>query len=231
MELLGASLCIIIRHCTQKFFPLWTDSTYVINNIVKSRTAYRDNRYQSIQQALRRLLHHQPKNINHIRGHPERRIKKHLWSKHDHGIYAADQIAGNHAISPGQTTIEVPASEIIAYLQQHMGYHITDASGPILHSNAETIAAKEQRDYQNDRVHKYNSEYDWTSTTTEFAAKIWGLAASDLPTAATSVRIIYDKMWHGRNQGKSKQQVYKCPLCDQDDSQEHLFFHCNNEDI
>jgi hypothetical protein len=157
-------------------------------------------------------------------------LKKHLWSIHDHGIYAADQIA----VAPNATAhgcLKVPASDIIAFLQQHMGYYISDERGPLLHSISEIIAANEHQSYLHNRVHLYNSSYDWTDTSTAFAAKIWNLAASDLPTAETNVRIMYDKMWHGRNQGKNTRQIFNCPLCNLKDSQEHLFFECTHADI
>jgi hypothetical protein len=112
-----------------------------------------------------------------------------------------------------------------------MGYHIADDEGPILHSVKEIMARQEQQSYGQERVHLYNSAYDWMDTTSESAAKAWGLASGDLSTAATGVRIIYDKMWHGKNQGKRINHIYKCPLCSQEDSQERLFFYCHHEDI
>jgi len=135
----------------------------------------------------------------------------------------------------GTLEVIVSAREIIQYLQQHMEYYISTPCGPLLHSIMEVRSKNRMSSYVTKRVEVFKSSYNWKDTTTEFAAKAWKLPQQIQQHAATRTRIIYDKLWHGRNQRKGSkgddEHLYLCPLCQQPDSQEHLFFDCDHSEI
>ena len=46
----------------------------------------------------------------------------------------------------------------------------------------------------------------WTDHTLALAAQVYGMERGTIDQAARACRVIYDKIWHGRNQAKTYKQ-------------------------
>ena len=180
--------------------------------------------------------------IEHIPGHPEKRKpNREHWDYLDYGNFIADLAAkGNFE----RLEKQAPNSTII-----HLKY--TDIANDIMPIGEWTIRPKSNipmsfKSILSDHYHGMHTEYirrrdehyrrqrnlppKWKNSTFLQAGRTWKRLAHTISARAKATKHIYDWTWTGQNQAKGDHSgsSHTCKLCDQPDTQYHLFNECNH---
>jgi hypothetical protein len=172
------------------------------------------------------------------RSHPEKRNE--AWTNRDYGIYLADLAASGKAVTrdllKGATDVLLSARDMVQSewgLQRFGGWYWERGGEVMRESIGSLFAEKRTENYLKERD-RYREEAgrdpEWEGATVEFAASIRG-QKEGLGSWARWNRIIFDKVWDGRNEGKGTGVVYECPLCGEEDGMEHWVGGCEDAGV
>ena len=188
----------------------------------------------------------------HVRGHAENRkphkdndglFGKH-WNKDDWGNWIADRIAAQdtdilirHGIQVIQLTVS--ATELYSSLPYPGQWYIGNDKGqPVKpHGVRKQLQLglwqqylRERDEYRRNRGVAAKWVHD---SSMQHAADIYDLQNTSIDMAASKIRIIYDKGYHGGNRAKDDKlsmhdrlQTQACLLCHRPDSQDHWLHSC-----
>ena len=170
--------------------------------------------------------------IRHVRAHPERRHKDTSeWSADDYGIYKADQLAGDdHA--------EVPTLDeewVLQEITAAMEFRIVRVSDhTIFHQDLDNLISRTNLEsyiqLRNTLRAKRTGEIDnrWSMN---YMPLVGLLHDNSISTTAwaTTLRLVWDKTWHGANQAKARKTTIstdRCRHCMGYEDQGHIILRC-----
>ena len=180
--------------------------------------------------------------LNWVPSHPERREPDPgSWKVEDWGIWFADRVAGGEQQQtfPGEFNIsERTMEESAAGHDMENNWFYWKQDGLVL-LNSMTKALREERAgvYLNKRDEyriQRGEEPIWQDLTTGYAARMWRSLGNGISTRARSTRLMYNKIWDGRNEGKGTAtgEPLQCPLCNTEaDGIDHWTGRCKNAEI
>ncbi len=196
--------------------------------------------------------------IQWIRSHPEKRLKRHLWSQHDWGIHIADKIASNSPppplfVSPGHVTSQLTyqihhlsVETLLQTLAKHSTYHWSSSHTrlPILYHPKTTWPATNMTTYLRARDLAYSpgitqqpgcenlTHLPWCNRSYLFTSQVLSLSTKPLALRASCVRLLWDWVVTGR-----KRVLWNpldsglCPLCDQAEDLRHILVSCSHHEL
>ena len=175
---------------------------------------------------------HSSKNIliRHVKAHPERRIPDSRdWSADDWGIYKADALAG---IDTGNTLED---EWLLQDLTSMMEFRIVRTKDHSIYFQdidrhiSNTAIDKYIQDRNNSRNSRLGTnDKRWSN---EYLPLISILHSNTSSTTAwaTTLRLVWDKSWHGANQAKAAVTTIdtdRCRHCLGFEDQEHIILRC-----
>jgi hypothetical protein len=176
-----------------------------------------------------------------VRSHPERRCEEDSWTMEDYGIWFADRVAGGEAEETLPGEFYIREYDMVEAAKGHdycSGWLHWKQDGLVM-LNSMTKVLKEERAgvYLNNRDEyrkKRGLEPIWRDLTTGYAAKCWSKLGKGIMTSSRSTRLMYNKIWDGRNEGKGLEGgSLKCKLClgDNEDGMDHWVGTCGNKEM
>ena len=170
--------------------------------------------------------------IRHVKAHPERRTPdSREWTPDDWGIFKADQLAGDEKS-------HIPSLDeewILQELTKAMTFRIVRATDhSIFYEDLDHLCSltninsyiKERNTLRDSRLN--TQDHRWSSTFLPLIALLHDNRVSTNAWAST-LRIVWDKTWHGANKAKSKKSnidADRCPHCNGFEDQAHIILHC-----
>jgi len=194
---------------------------------------------------IRRALRRGDMTLEHVPGHPDERKVGLEWSDQDHGIYMADQLASG-AWDLGRVPLSVAArvrirkfefEESLSGILEEPYWTWTLGGVPLLESIQSRAARARAARYlrnRDDLREEPGRPREWEGRTISFAAKTWGGEGEPgVSSRARSVRLLFDKQWDGRNEGKGKGDgsPLGCPLCGEPDGGDHWARQCGEQPL
>ena len=170
--------------------------------------------------------------IRHVRAHPERRLPDKLdWTPDDWGIFMADRLAGDD----NTPDLTVDEDWVLRELTACMEFRIVRSSNhSIFHEDIDRLLStsnmkayiKERNTSRNLRLNL--NDHRWSS---DFLPLINIMHDNKVSTTAwaTTLRLVWDKAWHGANQAKApKADVSsdRCRHCSDYEDQAHIILSC-----
>jgi hypothetical protein len=168
--------------------------------------------------------------------HPERRAG--AWTFCDYGIHIADAAASGRRLGPedfhGARDVTVHDREMVEAewgVGRFGGWAWKEAGVILLRPLARFFSDWRKGEYLRERD-RFRAEGgrdpEWEGMTVRFAASVRGVKEG-LGSRARWNRIIFDKSWDGRNEGKGGGVVLPCPLCGEPDGMFHWLRECGSE--
>jgi hypothetical protein len=177
-----------------------------------------------------------------VPSHPERREPdSDSWKVEDWGIWFADRVAGGepqHSF-PGEFKISERSMEDAAVghdMENNWFYWKQD--GLVLLNSMTKVLREERAGVYLSKRDEYRMQRGedpiWQDLTTGYAAKAWRSLGKGIGSRARSTRLMYNKIWDGRNEGKGTGtgEPLRCPLCNLEvDGMDHWVGGCSNAKI
>ena len=199
--------------------------------------------YTPLIQPLTSLMQDFEGTLRWTKAHAEKRAYYTAsWTRDECLNHIADKVAGGSlefdVTTNGPTNhINITATELLEGLRIPDAWSLqsTDGSIPPLDKLQAHIDELRLRQYQltRDQYRTADGRQErWQHTTPVYAAALFKQKKATLSTASRNIKIFMDKNWHGGNQAKGIKDpeerllVSKCPLCDQQDSQDHWIRKC-----
>ena len=181
--------------------------------------------------------------LTHVRGHPDRRYSMAEFDWRDFGIYFADLVAGGKDLElpdGRETRSTVDISEAFVDLGAEGEFYWKKDGTPLMRGFRELFEDHWRKEYVRKRD-EYRGARDlppkWEGLTLKFAASLWKKQGEGLAAAARNNRLLFDKVWDGRNEGKGKGageekgRPLACPFCGGADGMDHWVRECGDEDL
>jgi hypothetical protein len=195
--------------------------------------------HASVAKYIRDTLFRKEVELKWVPAHPERKEEDmSKWGIDDMGIYIADQIAGGSTADEG-------ILEVVDFKEAYRGHNsmahwfLAGEEGPLLMPLGDLLSEVRRERYlvERDRLRGVAGRPpEWTELTIRYAAKVWrkmnltsefqGLAGT-----ARSTRLIFDKGWHGGNEGKGtgEGEPLPCTRCGEPDGLDHWVLDCQDD--
>ena len=234
MEFLGlVTALLFLDFAGCKRCPIVTDSQSAISLLARPDRGGDAQRSQFLSaQSARALLATTEATLVKVRAHPETRGPCSQWTFHEWGNHMADHIASGSTRTPKtppglnfapEGVITLAASQILLAAGQHVPYYWSTPAGPTLHTPDQMATRAALTKYLAERE-RYSADIQrfsqWATAPVSFASSQWDLQRLSRSQRASSVRVMFDKHWHGRNRSKIKKLtqeeiafVEQCPLC------------------
>ena len=183
-------------------------------------------------QLVASLFSDAPIPIRHVRAHPEKRLPDNReWTDDDWGIFKADQLAGDeNPIIPS-----LDEEWVLQELTNNLDFRIVRIPDRSIffedldhHCSLTNIQAylKERNALREMRLTR--QDHRWSPIYLPLITLLHDPRVS--PNAwATTLRIVWDKSWHGANKTKTKKPLTdsdRCPHCNEFEDQAHIILHC-----
>ena len=175
-----------------------------------------------------------------VPSHPERREPdSDSWKVEDWGIWFADRVAGGERqdTMPGEFHISEHSMEEAAighdyesnwYFWKQEGMVMLNSLTKVLKEERSGVYLNKRDEYRRQR----GEEPMWENLTIGYAAKSWRHQGKGLGISARNRRLMYNKIWDGRNEGKGLDggKPLRCKACKvEDDGMDHWVGQCTEE--
>ena len=234
MEFLGLVTALLFLDLTQcRQCAIVTDSQSAISLLMRPTRGGDAQRSQFMCiQSARKLLRATEAILIKVRAHPESRGPSSGWSFHEWGNHLADHVAsGSDRLLTAPPTLahtpftitDIPAAQVLLAAGAHVPFYWSTELGPTLHTPGHVVAQASLAKYLATReqfsadIHRHSQ---WATAPVAFASTQWDLNRLSRSQRAASVRVMFDKGWHGRNRSKIKKLspaeihfLEQCPLC------------------
>ena len=191
------------------------------------------------------IIQAQAHRISWQKGHPERTTLLN-WTPDQQGIYMADQVASAKdtiATNAINIPIRVITSETaLSAMKRLRLFYVGDQFGPLIDDVAEHYYSLSLRAYLHQRDQYAMAQGrtpKWATAWPQGAAETCSLPSLSISKAASTTRVLYDKLWHGANQAKAFDtdtpewlEAKNCKCCNiAPDSLAHLVLQCDHTDM
>jgi exonuclease III len=170
-----------------------------------------------------------PVTIVKVEAHPERKRNRQTWDQNDWGIYLADRVAGPvDAVRELSSLCDIQEDDFLHLVRERSRFTVERMGSLLVHKLLRHCSWERHRGYLR-RRDAYREARGvppcWLGSGSLWAPLLH--TKGSIADWAGKIRVIWDKLWIGRNRAKSRAGDPSCRLCGSTlEDQDHTLLRC-----